>query len=464
MEREERAAYLVDLLVRAGDTEAVETELLVRVALPTHGGGRLDGQCRDAVGDDLQSVRLVLRIEDLEAGDGDNTGNDAVLLLQVLGGIDTDAHLGARGNDGDGSVRSLQDDVATLEGILDGGVLELGQVLAGEGEDGGGVLGGQGGVVGSAGLVAVSWTPDHAVGQGTEVRQGLDRLVGRTVLSQTDRVVGRDVDDANVRESGQADGARGVRDEVEESTTGGDDGTVGGETVHDSGHGMLTHTVADVATSPVTDAILWRLEVDGVLPAGVVGASQVSRAGHKLGNGIVDLLEDSLGQLAGGDSGVSRLVGWQVLLPALRQLAGQTAHQVSMLFRVRSSVLLEEVVPLLLLGSTLGRVLAVEVVDLLGDDEALLRVETEELLDALGVVRLQGVTVHTAGTLQLGTVANGGGQLDDGRLVLDGLAPADRGLDAVKVVVTVLDPLGVPAVGLETLHDILGEGALGVTI
>ena len=30
--------------------------------------------------------------------------------------------------------------------------------------------------------------------------------------------------------------------------------------------------------------------------------------------------------------------------------------------------------------------------------------------------------------------------------------------------ITILDPLGVPAVGLESLQDVLGEGALGVTI
>jgi hypothetical protein len=30
--------------------------------------------------------------------------------------------------------------------------------------------------------------------------------------------------------------------------------------------------------------------------------------------------------------------------------------------------------------------------------------------------------------------------------------------------VTVLDPLGVPAVGLKALHDIFSEGALSVTV
>lgn len=456
--------HRVHLLVRARGTEAVETELLVGVALPAHGGAGLNGQHGDAVGQDLETVGLVLGVEDLEARNGDNTGGDAVLLLEVLSSLDTDADLGTGRDNGDSGVGGVDSDVTTLQGTLDGGVLELGQVLAGQGQDTGGVLGGQGRVVGSAGLVAVGGTPDHAVRQGTEVSQGLDGLVGRAVLTQADGVVGSNVDDADARQSRQTDGTSGVGDEVQESTTSGDDGTVGGQTVHDGSHGVLTHTVAEVAARPLTNAVLRGLEVNGVLPAGVVGASQVSRARQQLGDDIVDLLEDSLRQLTGSDGSVGRLVGGEALLPALGQLASETAGEVSTLGGVLLLVLLEELVPLLLLGGTLVGVLVVEVVDLLGNDEALLGVETEQLLDALGVIGLEGVTVDTASTGQLGTETDGGGQLDDGGLVLDLLALADGSLDALEVVVAVLDPLGVPAVSLKALHDILGEGALGVTV
>jgi len=227
---------------------------------------------------------------------------------------------------------------------------------------------------------------------------------------------------------------------------------------------VLTHTVAEVAARPLTNSELRGLEVDGVLPAGVVGASQISRAGQKLGNDIVDLLQDGLRELTGSDGSVGGLVGGKALLPALRQLAGKTAGQVSTLSGVSLLVLLEELVPLLLLGGTLGGVLVVHVVDLLGNDEALLGVETEAGLDLLGVIGLEGVAVDTTSAGQLGTETNGGGQLDDGGLVSDLLALAEGILNAGKVVVTVLDPLGVPAVGLEALHDILSEGALGVTV
>ena len=434
------------------------------VALPAHGRAGLDGQHGDAVGQDLEAVLLVLGVEHLEAGNRHNTGGDAVVLLEVLGSLDTDADLGTGRHNGDGGVGGVHGDVTTLQGTLDGRVLQLGQVLAGQGQNAGGVLGGQSHVVGGAGLVAVGRAPHHAVGQSTEVSQSLDGLVSRAVLTQTDGVVGSDVDDTDAGQGRQTDGTGGVRHEVQESTASGDDGAVGSQTVHDGSHGVLTHTVAEVAAGPLANAQLGGLEVDGVLPAGVVGASQVSRARQQLGDDIVDLLQDGLRQLTRGDGAVSRLVGREALLPALGQLAGETAGEVSTLGGVSLLVLLEELVPLLLLGGTVGTVLVVKVIDLLGHDEALLGVEAEQLLDALGVIGLERVTVDTAGTSQLGAETNGGGQLDDGRLVGHLLTLADGGLDTLEVVVTVLDPLGVPAVGLETLHDVLGEGTLGVTV
>jgi hypothetical protein len=109
-------------------------------------------------------------------------------------------------------------------------------------------------------------------------------------------------------------------------------------------------------------------------------------------------------------------------------------------------------------------VLAVEIVDLLGDNEGLLRVETELGLDAGDVVSLERAAVDAVGALKLGTVSDDGGKLDDGGLVLDLLGLLDGSLDAIQIVVAILDPLSVPAVGLEALEDILSEGDVGVTI
>ena len=240
--------------------------------------------------------------------------------------------------------------------------------------------------------------------------------------------------------------------------------SVGGQTVHDGGHGVLTDTVPHVTARPVSNAEVGGLEVNGVLPAGVVGASQIGGTGDELGNDIVDGLENGLGELPRRDGIVGRLVCGERLLPALGKIPGGAAGEVLVQVGELLGVLLEQLVPLLLSSSTLGGVLVVHVVNLLGNDEGLLGVEAKLLLDALDVVSLQGVAVDTTGTLELGAETNGGGQLDDGRLVLDLLGLLDGSLNALKIAVAVCDVLCVPAVGLEALHDVLCEGALDVTV
>lgn len=105
-------------------------------------------------------------------------------------------------------------DVSTLDGVLDRRVLELGQVLAREREDGGSVLGLESDEVGSAALVAVGRAPESKVGDGAQVDRGLDRLMGRAVLTETNGVVGGDPDDLVVAERRQTDGTSSVADEV----------------------------------------------------------------------------------------------------------------------------------------------------------------------------------------------------------------------------------------------------------
>lgn len=124
-----------------------------------------------------------------------------MLLGELLDGVNGDGNLGTSGNEGDVGTLLLMEDVATLDRLVDDGTLELRKVLTRKGDDAGGVLGGEGDIVGSAGLVAISGAPDHAVGGGAEVGESLDRLVGGTVLTETDRVVGGDPDGANLRES-----------------------------------------------------------------------------------------------------------------------------------------------------------------------------------------------------------------------------------------------------------------------
>jgi hypothetical protein len=197
--KEEEETHLVDLLVWARGTEAIDTELLVRVALPTKSRSSLNGQNGDTVGKNREAVFLALGVKDFEARNGDNAGRNAVLVLQVLSSINGNADFRTGRDNGNGSIGSINRDVTTLEAVLNGGLLQLRKVLTGESKDAGGVFRGNGGVVGSAGLVAVGGTPDHQVRQSTEVCEGLNRLVSRTVLTKTDGVVGSDPNGANLR-------------------------------------------------------------------------------------------------------------------------------------------------------------------------------------------------------------------------------------------------------------------------
>jgi hypothetical protein len=203
-------AYLVDVLVGTGSTKSVKTELLVGISLPAHGGHNLNRHRWDTIWEDAESVLLWLSIENLEARNGNNTSSQVVLLLEDLDSVNTDANLGTSGYEGDIGILWVVHCVATLGGTLNGGVLQVWKVLAGERDDGWGALGGQGNVVSSAGLVSISWAPDHAVGESTEMGQGLDRLMGCSILAKTNGVVSSDPDGTDVREGRKTDGTGGV--------------------------------------------------------------------------------------------------------------------------------------------------------------------------------------------------------------------------------------------------------------
>lgn len=185
------------------------------VLLPADSRVRLQAQIRRTAPEDLHLVLLGLSIEDLPARERDDPGPDA-LLLQDPSGLYGDLDLGAGGDDVDVllAVRNVVEDVATLHGVLDGGVHEIGQVLAGQCYDGRGVTSLEGDEVGRRGLVAVGRTPEVQVGDGAEVHGNFHGLMGRSVLAKTDRVVSGNPDDLMLGKGAQTDGTDGVRDEV----------------------------------------------------------------------------------------------------------------------------------------------------------------------------------------------------------------------------------------------------------
>lgn len=103
----------------------------MRVSLPTKGGHSLHTERWDTIGDNLEPIRLILDVKDLEARDGNNASDDIVLLLEVVGSLNANTDFRSGTDDGEVCVGGFDDSITTLESGLDGGVLELREVLAG---------------------------------------------------------------------------------------------------------------------------------------------------------------------------------------------------------------------------------------------------------------------------------------------------------------------------------------------
>ena len=88
--------------------------------------------------------------------------------------------------------------------------------------------------------------PDIVVGDVAQRGQVLDRLVGRAVFAQADRVVGVDVDRARVHQRAHAHRVAGVVAEHQEGGVVRDEAAVQGQAVADRGHAELAHAVVDV--------------------------------------------------------------------------------------------------------------------------------------------------------------------------------------------------------------------------
>ena len=91
---------LVNLVGGTTGTVSDETEGLVGVLGPSGSAVRLNGHDRGTVGQDRESVLLILSVEDLETRSRDDSGLDA-LLLQLLGSVVDEVDLGTSRDQGD---------------------------------------------------------------------------------------------------------------------------------------------------------------------------------------------------------------------------------------------------------------------------------------------------------------------------------------------------------------------------
>ena len=168
---------------------------------------------------------------------------------------------------------------------------------------GGTVLALDGGTPGNCGLHRVTGAPVVHVGQQAHGGDLLHGLVGGTIFSQADGVVGVDEDGLDTHERRHAQGIARVLGEHEESAAEGNEAAVQRHTVHDGGHAELAHPVGDVV------AICYGIG-DGprLGPGREVGGGQVGGTAQEFGQRLGIGGDRLLRGLAGGRA-LCRLVG-----------------------------------------------------------------------------------------------------------------------------------------------------------
>ena len=78
-----------------------------------------------------------------------------------------------------------------------------------------------------------------------------NRLVGRAVFAQADRVVGKHMDDALLHQCSHTDGVARVVAESQECAAIGNESAMQSNAIHDGGHAKFAHAVVDVTAGCV---------------------------------------------------------------------------------------------------------------------------------------------------------------------------------------------------------------------
>ena len=280
------------------DLDAVRSN----VAIPAQRRGLLDRDPRgDARRQDLVAVGLVLAVEELPAGQADHTRADA-LAAQLLVGGERQRDLAAGGDQDHLGVAALGvgEHVAAAAQALGRGVLgavEDRHVLAGEDQGDRLVAAVDRHPPGLGDLVGVGGADHVEAGDRPQRGELLDRLVGRAVLAEADRVVGEDVDHRQLHQRREADRRPGV---VGEGEVGRPERPQLGEREAVADRRRLVLADAEVELAAVVGAGLEVLGAVEVEPhRGRVG--EVGGAGEQPGQARADRVLDLLRGLAGGD-------------------------------------------------------------------------------------------------------------------------------------------------------------------
>ncbi len=189
-------------------------------------------------------------------------------------------------------------------------------------------------------LVGVAGSDEPQVRDRSQGGVVLDRLVGRTVLAQSDRVVRPDVDEMEPGQGRQPDAAAHVVAEGQEGRAVRDEPRVIGDAVGDTAHGVLADPEAQVAAG-----VLER-EVPGVPDVGQVRLGQVGGAAEELGQAHGEGVDRILAGVPGGDLGAG-LVDVEVRVPVVGQAPRDPSPELAAGVRVRRLVASQRRAPVL---------------------------------------------------------------------------------------------------------------------
>ena len=449
-----------DDVTGCGETETVNSDDLGGVLVPDVGNTGFDSDTLGAAGrKDRLLVVSRLFVVNRSTWHGDNTGT-----WHISGDLKSMLDLRSGGNDDHVKVsRFLLGDVTSLEGSFTTGhevkVDVLVKVLTGEDKSGWSILTGDGVGHGGDGLLGISWAVDIKVGDNTKTGNGLNRLMGRTILTNSDRVVGKDVrNSSELGKGSNTDSRTEVIDEDKESRSRSLEKSVVCESVKDGSHGMLTDSEVKVSSgiglvessTPVSTSF------------DVVTARSVQIGGSRdiVWDGLSNLLDDVLsgdtGGLGGGDTHISDGrahlgSGWDLVVDSVIELGGESwvgslpSGEISLPFIVDSLVLSLDVLE--------------EVTGSLRDKPLLSGRKADVLLGLLNIWD-SSLSVSGVGSFSLlHTLSDDGVALDELWLSVVGcLGSSDGSLDNIKVVT--INVVSLPSVSIVTLDDVLGLSVL----
>ncbi len=167
---------------------------------------------------------------------------------QRVGGLDRQFDFRTGGDQDHFGVRRVAQHVAAARDVGDLRVAALleRQVLAREDQGRRAVLALDRGAPGHGRFDRVARTPDVQVRDQAQRRDVLDRLVGRAVFAQADRIVGEHEDRAQLHQRGHAQRVAAVVGERQEGGAERDEAAVQRDAVHDRAHAEFAHAVVDV--------------------------------------------------------------------------------------------------------------------------------------------------------------------------------------------------------------------------